>query len=359
MRLRAWLPAVLASSVALGAQSLRAQGPPQSHVAPRPGTLAVTLLGTGTPIPRPDRFGAAILVEAGGQRLLFDAGRGVPIRLAQVHVPIGSLSAVFITHLHSDHVNGFPDLWLTGWLANPQFAHRTRPMVVYGPHGTRNMIDGLRMAYSEDIRIREADEKLPPAGAEIDVHEIDEGVVYDSAGVRVTAFTVDHGDVIKPAFGFRIDYAGHGVVLSGDTRPTENLVRFAKGADLLIHEVAMGRIAGDSAYSAALRRAAPRARPSHVTRGGRAHLHERRAEAGRLLAHRPVVVRPRRSAAECRRPRRGDAHHLQRAARGGRRPHAFRRRRLGDCSTTHGDVVAVRVHGAATPRRDPCRGSRR
>lgn len=256
MSVRSWLPVRLALAVSFAmsvAAPAHAQAA-QSHVAPSPGTLSVTLLGTGTPVPRPDRFGAAILVEAGGQRLLFDAGRGVPIRLAQVHVPIGSLSAVFITHLHSDHVSGFPDLWLTGWLASPQFAHRTRPMVVYGPHGTRNMVDGLRMAYSEDIRIREADEKLPPAGAEIDVHEIDEGVVYDSAGVRVTAFTVDHGDVIKPAFGFRIDYGGHAVVLSGDTRPTDNLVRFAKGADLLIHEVAMGRIAGDSAYSAALRR---------------------------------------------------------------------------------------------------------
>jgi ribonuclease Z len=215
--------------------------------------LSVTLLGTGTPIPRPDRFGPSVLVEAGGQRLLFDCGRGVTIRLVQAHVPMGQLTAVFLTHLHSDHVVGFPDLWLTGWLANPQFGHRTRPMQVYGPRGTTAMIDALRTAYAADLRIRAEDEKLPASGASIVTHEIDEGVVYDSAGVKVTAFTVDHGDVIKPAFGYRIDYAGHSVVLSGDTRPTENLIRFAHGADLLVHEVAMGN-AADAATSAALRR---------------------------------------------------------------------------------------------------------
>lgn len=216
-------------------------------------TLRVTLLGTGTPIPTAERFGPSTLVEAGGQQLLFDCGRGVPIRLAQLHVPIGQLTAVFLTHLHSDHLVGLPDLWLTGWLANPQFGHRVQPMRLYGPRGTKDMADALRTAFAADLRIREADEHLPPAGAMITATEFEEGLVYDSAGVRVTAFVVDHGDLIKPAFGFRVDYAGHSVVLSGDTRPTENLVRYAQHADLLIHEVAMGRAAGQ-ANAAALAR---------------------------------------------------------------------------------------------------------
>ena len=215
--------------------------------------IRVTLLGTGTPIPRPDRFGPSILVEAGGQKLLFDCGRGVPIRLAQLHVPMGQLTAVFLTHLHSDHVVGLPDLWLTGWLANPQFGHRTQPMRLYGPRGTAAMVSALRAAFAADLRIRQADEKLAPEGAEIAATEIDEGVVRDSGGVRVTAFTVDHGDDIKPAFGYRIEYRGRVVVLSGDTRPSENLVRHARGADLLVHEVAMGRAAG-LASSEAMRR---------------------------------------------------------------------------------------------------------
>ena len=215
--------------------------------------IRVTLLGTGTPSPRPDRFGPSILVEAGDQKLLFDCGRGVPIRLAQLHVPMGQLTAVFLTHLHSDHVVGLPDLWLTGWLANPQFGHRTQPMRLYGPRGTAAMVSALRAAFAADLRIRQADEKLAPEGAEIAATEIDEGVVRDSGGVRVNAFTVDHGDDIKPAFGYRIEYRGRVVVLSGDTRPSENLVRHARGADLLVHEVAMGRAAG-LASSEAMRR---------------------------------------------------------------------------------------------------------
>lgn len=239
--LRWLLPAIAATSV-VAARPVPAQD------------ISVTLLGTGTPIPRPDRFGPSILVEAGTQKLLFDCGRAVPIRLAQAHVPIGQLSAVFLTHLHSDHVVGCPDLWLTGWLANPQFAHRTEAMRIVGPHGTRAMMDGLRAAFSDDIRIRVADEKLPLAGIDVRVQEIAaDGVVYDSAGVTVTAFTVDHGDSIKPAFGYRIDYHGRSVVLSGDTRPSANVVRYGTGADLLVHEVAMGRGANGD-MSAALQR---------------------------------------------------------------------------------------------------------
>lgn len=225
----------------------------QANTSSRTSALTVTLLGTGTPIPRPDRFGPSVLVEAGGQSLLFDCGRGVPIRLTQAHVPMGQLTAVFLTHLHSDHVVGLPDLWLTGWLANPQFGHRTHALRLYGPHGTAAMVSALRAAFAADLRIRAADEKLPLAGAQIVTREINQGVVYDSGGVKVTAFTVDHGRYIKPAFGYRIDYAGHTVVLSGDTRPFENLIRFAQGADLLVHEVAMGK-AQDAATSAALQR---------------------------------------------------------------------------------------------------------
>lgn len=215
--------------------------------------MTVILLGTGTPVPRAGRLGPSTLVQAGSQRLLFDVGRGVPVRLAQIHVPMGQISALFITHLHSDHVVGFPDFWLTGRLANPQFAHRTQPLRVYGPVGTRAMIDALRVAFQADLKIRAADERLPAVDAAIVTTEIEQGVVYDSAGVKVTAFTVDHGDLIKPAFGYRIDYAGHSVVLSGDTRPSENLIQFAAGADLLVHEVALAA-AADRAKSEVLQR---------------------------------------------------------------------------------------------------------
>jgi ribonuclease Z len=202
--------------------------------------LKVTLLGTGSPIPRIDRFGPSILVEAGGQKLVFDVGRGAPVRLWQLRIPLRDVTAVFFTHLHSDHVTGFPDLWLTGMLGTT-FGGRTSATHVFGPAGTGAMMSNLEKAYAEDIRIREADELVPPEAARIVATDIVQGAVYDSGGVRVTAFDVDHGDLIKPALGYRVDYAGHSVVLSGDTRFNENLIRYAAGADVLLHEVAMAR----------------------------------------------------------------------------------------------------------------------
>ena len=203
--------------------------------------ITVTLLGTGSPILLPERSGPSILVEAGNAKLLFDVGRGAAGRLWQSGVALRDVTAVFFTHLHSDHVVGFPDLWLTGILPNKSFAHRTQPMQVYGPTGTRAMMKYLALAYSADLRIRQADEKTSIEGAKIVARDIAQGVVYDRDGVTVTAFDVDHGELIKPSLGYRVDYQGHSVVLSGDTRPSDNLVRYATGTDVLFHEVAAAR----------------------------------------------------------------------------------------------------------------------
>ncbi len=196
----------------------------------------VTLLGTGSPFPLVERFGMSTLVEAGREKLLFDVGRGSTIRLWQAHVPLGSVTATFISHFHSDHTVGIPDLWLTGWIQRP-FGMRRSPFVIYGPKGMTAMMDDLRRAYDADIRIRTVDEHDPPEGIAVDAHDYDEGVIYERNGVRVTAITVDHGDVIKPAFGWRIDYGGRSVVLSGDTRYSPHLIEAAKGAQLFVHEV--------------------------------------------------------------------------------------------------------------------------
>ena len=198
----------------------------------------VTLLGTASPAPRPDRFGPSTLVEAGDQKLLFDAGRGVPIRLRQIGVPIGRLDVLFITHYHSDHVSGIPDVWLTGWLA-PPFGRRTSPFRVIGPIGAKALMENLERAYALDVKIRLEDEKLPPEGIATAVDEFDkDGVVYEKNGVKVIAFAVEHGAAIKPAVGYRVEYKGRSVTLSGDTRYDENVVKHASGTDLLIHEVA-------------------------------------------------------------------------------------------------------------------------
>ena len=200
-------------------------------------TFRVTLIGTGTPTPHPQRLGPATMVEVGNQTLLFDAGRGVPIRLSQLRIPMARIDTLFITHYHSDHVSGIPDLWLTGWL--PAGGQRKQPFRVIGPTGAKELMANLEKAYAADVRIRIADQKLPPAGATVVTEEFaSDGIVYERDGVRVRAFEVNHGDEIKPAYGYRIDYKGRSALISGDTRFSENLIRNGMGVDLLVHAIA-------------------------------------------------------------------------------------------------------------------------
>jgi len=197
--------------------------------------IKVTLLGTGCPPAVMNRFGPSTLVEAGGSKFVFDAGRGALQRLTQLRVRWQDIDGVWLTHLHSDHVVGFPDLWLTGWLVGPG---RDRALNVWGPRGTAKMMSHLEQAYEFDIRIRLYDDRPAPEGVVIVAEDIKEGVVFDKGGVKITAFEVDHKPV-TPAFGYRIDHGGRSVVLSGDTRVSENLIRHAQNVDLLIHEVAV------------------------------------------------------------------------------------------------------------------------
>ena len=205
------------------------------------GDFRVTLLGTGVPIPSPERFGPCTLVEAGDQKLLIDAGRGATIRLYQLKIPIGRIDVQLLTHYHSDHTSCLPDVWLTGWLES-HFGTRKSPYKVIGPTGAKRLMENLERAYADDIKIRLADEKLPVSGIATDVSEFDcDGPVYEKNGVKVIAFEVDHGDVIKPCYGYRIEYGGRVAVFSSDTRYNQNVIKFGKGADLLVHEVAMAR----------------------------------------------------------------------------------------------------------------------
>jgi ribonuclease Z len=195
-------------------------------------TITVTLLGTGNPRPSLERFGPSILVTAGNDRLLFDCGRGAAQRLFEHGIPLGDVRSLFLTHLHSDHTVGLADLWLTGWIFG-----RSEPLRVWGPEGTGGLASNLEKAYAFDVHMRrDVDEKLPPRGAELEAREIREGVAFERGPLRVTAFFVDHGPV-RPALGYRVDFGPRSVVLSGDTRPSGNLVKFAKGTDVLIHEV--------------------------------------------------------------------------------------------------------------------------
>lgn len=139
--------------------------------------------------------------------------------------------------MHSDHVNGLPDVWMTGWLATP-YGGRKAPMALYGPAGTEAMAEHLSEAFREDKRIRMADEHLGEAGILFDAHDAPPGKVYEKNGVTVTAFEVHHGDLIKPAYGYRVDYDGKSVAISGDTTCDVRVADAAQGVDLLIHEVA-------------------------------------------------------------------------------------------------------------------------
>lgn len=204
----------------------------------------VTLLGTGTPIPSPNRYGPSTLVEAGDQNLLFDAGRGVPIRLAQHKPSGGKIDVLFLTHFHSDHTAGIPDLWLTSWLPRRTWSWggRITPFRVIGPVGAKALMSNLEKAYALEIKIHSEDQKLPPEGIAIAAEEFDQdGVVYEKNGVKVIAFEVDHGPAAKPAYGYRIEYKGRSVVISGDTRYHPNVIKYGTGADVLIHEVASAR----------------------------------------------------------------------------------------------------------------------
>lgn len=216
------------------AQTPRSKPSDQHDAATASDKIKVVLLGTGVGPPvNLQQYGASTLVEAGGIRLLFDCGRGATIRLTQVGVPIGSISHLFLTHLHSDHVIQIPDLLLTGWVGGG----RKAPLQVWGPDGTRNMMDHLQRAFEFDIHMRrDVDEKAAAEGIKVVSNDIKQGVIFDQQGVKVTAFQVDHSPV-TPAFGYRIDYRGRSVVLSGDTRVSENLIQFARGADVLVHEV--------------------------------------------------------------------------------------------------------------------------
>lgn len=205
-----------------------------ASVTPPSDSLKVVLLGTGVgPVVNLQQYGASTLVEAGGMRLLFDCGRGATIRLTQAGVPIGSITRVFLTHLHSDHVLALPDILLVGWAAG----RRAVPLTVWGPVGTSEMMDHLQQAFAFDIHVRrDVDERFPAAGITVVSHDITaDSVVFSENGLTVTAFLVDHG-VVQPAFGYRVDYRGRSVVLSGDTRVSENLIRHAQGVDVLIHE---------------------------------------------------------------------------------------------------------------------------
>jgi ribonuclease Z len=203
------------------------------------GDLHVVLCGTGSPVADPERASACTAVLAGGHFLLVDAGPGSSRQVAVERLPRARLEALLLTHFHSDHIGEVGEATLQSWVAG-----RTNPLAVYGPPGVQQVVDGFREAYTFDTQYRVAHhgaEAMPPA-AGVPVAKVvtlpgsgEAAVVFDADGLRVTAFAVDHQPV-EPAYGYRFDYHGRSVVISGDTKKSANLIRHAQGADILVHE---------------------------------------------------------------------------------------------------------------------------
>jgi ribonuclease Z len=224
-----WLAGVAMVTLgqAVGAQRVFPGGPPY----PDGDTAVVITLGTGTPVPNPERSGPATAVVVGRRVFLFDAGAGVMRRIAAAGLPIDGVAAAFITHLHSDHTLGLPDLILTSWVLG-----RSTPMRLHGPPGLRRMTEHVIAAWAEDTVVRvKGLERGRPGGYRVDAHETTGGTVYDSAGVTVTAIRVPHGEW-EYAFAYRVTTRERTILISGDTRYSDAIVRAAADVDVLVHE---------------------------------------------------------------------------------------------------------------------------
>ena len=233
------VPAVLAAALGIAGSGPAAHGTLLHSNAASDSGARVILLGTGTPIPDPERSGPALAIVVNGASYVVDAGPGVVRRAvaAAIRDSVPALRApnlryVFITHLHSDHTLGLPDIMLT-----PAVMHRKGPLTVYGPPGTRAMVDKILEAYREDIDLRVHKlERGDPESYRIVVHEVKGGFVYRDSNVTVTAFRVPHGSW-PTALGYRFDTRGRSIVVSGDTGPSDAVVDACHGCDVLVHEV--------------------------------------------------------------------------------------------------------------------------
>lgn len=206
----------------------------------RADQLHVGFCGTGSPLPSRDRAAACTVVIADGELFVFDMGEGSGETLALMGLPLDKVQGVWLTHLHSDHFEGLGPFTLQRWAGTSA----ETPLPVFGPEGVSEITEGLNRAYQIDSTYRVAhhgEAVVPPSGFGMTGSAVSPGLVYNSGEVRITAFAVDH-DPVKPAFGYRIDWKGRSVTITGDTAYTPALAAAAKGSDLLVSELLSPRI---------------------------------------------------------------------------------------------------------------------
>lgn len=202
--------------------------------------IEIVLLGTGSPLPDPDRAGPATLICAGATNLLVDAGRGVLMRAAAVGITAGSLDALLLTHLHSDHITDLGDVITSRWVTS----FTPQPLVIVGPPGTQAVVDATLASLGPDISYRLAHHDDLNWAPPVEVHEVTGGVCFTNGDVTVTAGPTDHRPV-EPTIGFRVEHAGNSVVAAGDTVPCESLDDLCRGADAIVHTALRTDILGE------------------------------------------------------------------------------------------------------------------
>ena len=197
--------------------------------------VEIIFLGTGTPRPQPEHQGQSLAIVVNGKPYLVDAGVGVARQASAASLKMEDLNIVFLTHLHTDHTLGLADLIFTPWVMG-----RTAPLELYGPSGTKAMAENILKAYEQDIAIRTKGlEGGNSTGYQVNPHEIKPGVIYQDANAKIIAFLVEHGSW-PDAYGYRFEAAGKSIVISGDTRSSQNVIKACDGCDVLIHEVYSG-----------------------------------------------------------------------------------------------------------------------
>ncbi len=210
------------------------------RVAELPDGLHVVLCGAGGPLPDPVRSGPCVAIVAGGTLFVIDAGSGGARNLGRMQLPVGRVEAVLLTHFHSDHIDGLGELATLRWAQG----NHASPLPVFGPDGVDEIVTGFNRAYSADRTARVAhhgEAVVPRSGHGLTARPFptpvagEPQVVWDADGVRIVAFQVDHFPV-EPAVGYRIEYGGRSVVVSGDTKKSAELERVSQGVDLLVHE---------------------------------------------------------------------------------------------------------------------------